>query len=168
MCCVPETQIVLIDGRSGAGKTDLARRLASMWECPVVHLDDVYPGWDGLRAGRDAVIRDVVVPLADGRDGSYVHWDWDNDRAGDIVTVPRVPLIIIEGCGILTPYSAQFADIALWVECDADVRRDRAVRRDGLGTAENFDRWERQEDDVIARDFPMALADEIIRTDDEA
>lgn len=167
MCCVPETQIVLIDGRSGAGKTDLADRLASIWECPVVHLDDVYPGWDGLRAGRDAVIRDVVIPMANGGDGSYRRWDWGLGAPAETVIVPSVPLIIIEGCGILSPLSAEYADVALWVECADEIRRERAVRRDGHATAENFVRWALQEDDVIATDFPMALADEILRTDDE-
>ncbi|MFM6981479.1 MAG: hypothetical protein ACKOWP_01725 [Microbacteriaceae bacterium] len=164
---MPETQIVLIDGRSGAGKTDLADRLASIWECPVVHLDDVYPGWDGLRAGRDAVIRDVVIPMANGGDGSYRRWDWGLGAPAETVIVPSVPLIIIEGCGILSPLSAEYADVALWVECADEIRRERAVRRDGHATAENFVRWALQEDDVIATDFPMALADEILRTDDE-
>ncbi len=163
---MPDTQIVLIDGRSGAGKTDLANRLAAIWSCPVVHLDDAYPGWDGLQAGRDAVIRDVVIPMSEGRAGSYTRWDWEHNSAGETVTVPVVPLVIIEGCGILTPLSARYADVTLWVDCDDDLRRQRAITRDGEDTATHFDRWAEQEQRVIAVDFPMALADEIIRTDE--
>ncbi|MEO8095730.1 MAG: hypothetical protein ABI632_12485, partial [Pseudolysinimonas sp.] len=40
--------VVLIDGRSGAGKTTLARELAPLVGAQLVSLDDVYPGWDGL------------------------------------------------------------------------------------------------------------------------
>lgn len=163
---MPDTQIVLIDGRSGAGKTDLANRLAAIWSCPVVHLDDAYPGWDGLQAGRDAVIRDVVIPLSEGRAGTYTQWDWSRDRAGEVVCVPVVPLIIIEGCGIMTPLSVRYADVTLWVECEDELRRERAITRDGAVTASQFERWAQQEQRVIEADFPMALADEIIRTDE--
>ena len=40
--------ILLIDGRSGSGKTTLARRFGRVGGWPIVHLEDVYPGWGGL------------------------------------------------------------------------------------------------------------------------
>ena len=47
---------ILIDGRSGSGKTELARSIAAHWpEAQLVRLDDLYPGWDGLDAGSAAV-----------------------------------------------------------------------------------------------------------------
>ena len=41
--------VILVDGRSGAGKTTLATQLAARhpgWQ--LVHADDIYPGWMGL------------------------------------------------------------------------------------------------------------------------
>ena len=47
--------VVLIDGRSGAGKTSLARLLVARWpltgRVQLVALDSLYPGWDGLDPG---------------------------------------------------------------------------------------------------------------------
>ena len=58
----PPRPVVLVDGRSGAGKSTLAARLVAAWPGPVtlVSLDDLFPGWDGLAAGSDAVARDVL------------------------------------------------------------------------------------------------------------
>ncbi len=162
---MPDVQLVLIDGRSGAGKTDLANRLGELWGAPVVHLDDAYPGWDGLEAGRDAIIAGVVVPLSQGRAGEYRRWNWPENDYGDVVSVPVAPIVIIEGCGIACRATAEIADLILWVECADDIRRMRAVERDGSTTAENFDRWAAQELAVMNREFPQALADEIIYTD---
>ncbi len=42
---------ILIDGRSGSGKTELARAIVDDWPgAQLVRLDEVYPGWHGLAA----------------------------------------------------------------------------------------------------------------------
>ena len=45
----------LIDGPSGSGKTTLAAEIEQHWnsavKLQVVHMDDLYPGWDGLAEG---------------------------------------------------------------------------------------------------------------------
>ena len=38
--------ILLIDGRSGSGKSELATAIAAATGSQVVRLDDLYPGWD--------------------------------------------------------------------------------------------------------------------------
>lgn len=47
--------LIGIDGRSGAGKTSLAGQLAQVLsvtrDVVVFHLEDLYPGWDGLDRG---------------------------------------------------------------------------------------------------------------------
>ena len=50
--------VVTIDGYSGSGKSTLAAALARLlpgWQ--VLHLDDWYPGWDGLAAGTQVARR---------------------------------------------------------------------------------------------------------------
>ena len=63
---------MLIDGRSGTGKTTLGEALATELGAQLVHLDDVYPGWDGLSAAASAVVEDVL-----GAPSGYRRWDWD-------------------------------------------------------------------------------------------
>ena len=44
-------RLLLIDGRTGSGKTTLATPLSASLAAPIVHLEYLYPGWDGLRDG---------------------------------------------------------------------------------------------------------------------
>ena len=70
--------VVLIDGRSGAGKTTLANTLIchhADWQ--LVHADDLYPGWSGLSAVWD--LRDLVARRR------YRRWDWYQNRFDDEV-----------------------------------------------------------------------------------
>ena len=61
------TRVLAIDGRSGAGKTYLAAGLARELGAPVVPLEDLYGGWDGLERGIDLLVTEVLEPLAAGR-----------------------------------------------------------------------------------------------------
>jgi pantothenate kinase-related protein Tda10 len=65
------TRVVAIDGPAGSGKTTLAARLAGRLRSPVVHMDDLYPGWDGLAEAPLRLYEWVLQPLAAGRPGRY-------------------------------------------------------------------------------------------------
>ena len=150
--------IILIDGRSGAGKTSLSLTMAAALGATTVHLDDVYPGWGGLVDGREAVIGSVVRNVVAGRPGRIRRWDWVNDRVGIDVIVPVADVLIVEGCGISTPESRALADVVLWVECDESVRVERLAQRDG----ETFDRyrdvWDAQVAQHISDNDPIETA----------
>ena len=60
------TRVIAIDGRAGAGKTTLAHELAARLDAPIVQLEQIYPGWDGLQAGIDLLVEAVLVPLSAG------------------------------------------------------------------------------------------------------
>lgn len=149
---------VLIDGRSGAGKSTLARAAAAATGAALVRLDDLYPGWDGLAAGAEAVRRDVLVPRRTGRPASWRRWDWAAGRAADRVPVPATGGVICEGSGVLTRASAPLADVTIWVELDDAERRRRALQRDGDLFAPHWDRWAAQEAAAIAVERPRGLA----------
>ena len=147
---------ILIDGRSGSGKTELARSIAAHWpEAQLVRLDDLYPGWDGLDAGS------VVVPaiLTDHR---WRAWDWSADRPGAWHELDPARPILVEGVGALSRASRPLADLTLWVELDDATRKRRALARDGDTYAPHWDRWAEQEERFIARENPRALADVIV------
>ncbi|MCS6581232.1 nucleoside/nucleotide kinase family protein [Curtobacterium citreum] len=151
--------VVLIDGRSGTGKTTLGAQVAEQLGAQLVHLDDLYPGWDGLRAAADAVVTDVL-----GAPSGYRRWDWVADAPADWVSVdPDLP-IVVEGCGALSRPSASLASLRVWLEADDAVRWDRAIGRDGEVFAREWDRWAAQEQAFIAAEHPAGLADVVLRT----
>ena len=133
--------VVTIDGYSGSGKSTLAAaltRLVNGWQ--VLHLDDWYPGWDGLEAGAD-IARRTAADLRAGRASSYEAWDWENDTTGATIRVPLAPTII-EGCGAIEAE----ADLSVWIaDPGEDERRSRALARDGQTYAPHWQRWADQD-----------------------
>lgn len=156
--------IVLLDGRSGVGKTTLATTMADSLNATVVHLDDVYPGWGGLAAGRDAVIDSVIRPLREGRAARIRLWDWTRNAPGIEVAVPSSDIVIVEGCGVSTPESRELADVSIWVECDETIRRTRQRERDGVKFEDFLDLWESQVNEHIDANKPIANATVTVRT----
>ena len=150
--------VVLIDGRSGAGKTTLAHDLVAQWpirgRVQLVALDSIYPGWDGLSAGVERAREQVLVPHARGLIGVWERWDWAAQKPAEAHAVdPSLPLIV-EGSGLLTPVTARLGDVRVWVESPGASRKQRALERDGDAFRPHWDRWARQEDEHIARDEP--------------
>lgn len=151
---------VLIDGRSGAGKTTFAGRLGLATGFQVIHLDDFYPGWGGLTEGSEIVKNSILRKDEPG----YYRWDWEHDRRG--VWVPINPLadLVIEGVGALTKQNVRAAVqrdggtvpegeetcgglscLTVWIDAPLQLRRTRALRRDP--SFQNFwGMWARQED----------------------
>lgn len=143
--------IVLIDGRSGAGKTTLATRLAAVLGWPVVHLDDMYPGWEGLSEATEMVVRDVLRADNPG----YWRWDWERNRRAEWVPLEYEHLIV-EGAGCISDAALDMLDpqdhLALVVDLAASKRKKRALERDPE-YAPFWELWARQEDAHFAR-FP--------------
>ncbi|WP_048775264.1 aminodeoxychorismate synthase [Sanguibacter keddieii] len=139
--------VVTIDGYSGSGKSTLAAALARLvagWQ--VLHLDDWYPGWDGLEAGV-GIARRIAADLRAGRASSYEAWDWENGTTGATIRVPLAPTII-EGCGAIEAE----ADLVIWIaDPGEDERRHRALARDGQTYAPHWQRWADQD---LGRSLP--------------
>ncbi|WP_308291721.1 hypothetical protein [Microbacterium jejuense] len=154
--------VVLIDGRSGAGKSSLARALVSRWplrgRVQLVALDSLYPGWDGLDDGVELARELILTPHARGIVGVWQRWDWTTGEPAEAHAVdPSLPLIV-EGAGLLTPATARLGDVRVWLESPAASRKNRALVRDGDAYRPHWDRWARQEQRHVERDDPMRLA----------
>lgn len=146
---------ILIDGRSGSGKTELARALVSAWpEAQLVRLDALYPGWDGLEAGSAA----VPQVLTEHR---WREWDWVRSKPGGWRELDPAHPVIVEGVAALSRASRPLADLAVWVEFADDAeRKRRALARTHDGDyAANWERWAAQEEAFLARERPRELAD---------
>lgn len=158
--------VVLIDGRSGAGKTALATAMAAELGAEVLHLEDLYPGWDGLAEGAKSVAGALTT-------GQYLRYDWHTGAFAEQHRLNLSVPLIIEGCGAISRANLTAAQDAarradgsgavesIWIDCPEPIRRERALTRDGQMFASYWSRWARQEDAHIERERPRDLADTI-------
>lgn len=161
---------VLIDGRSGSGKTEFARALLAGLRAAgraprLLQVEDLYPGWDGLAAGSAAVAGAL-------RTGRYRRYDWHRGAfdPAPVMIGPAGPPLVVEGCGALTAGNLAAAReraggaevVGVWLECAETVRRERAIARDGDAYAPHWERWAAQEAAHDAVHRPRELADLVL------
>ncbi|MFT4213120.1 MAG: hypothetical protein QM626_14745 [Microbacterium sp.] len=158
--CGRPDAVVLVDGRSGAGKTTLAGMLKAAWpgSVDVLAMDDVYPGWDGLAAASETLATRILAPRAAGTPGQWERWDWRRGVPADTARLRPGRALVVEGDGSLTPATARFADVTVWLDGPAALRRERALARDGETYAPHWERWAAQERAHIDRHDPRGLA----------
>lgn len=156
-------RLVCIDGPAGSGKTTLAAEVAGLTAAPVVHLDDLYPGWDGLFAV-DAAVLDLLRPLAEGRPGRYRRWDWYAGGYAETREVEPAPLLVLEGVGAGNRAWADLVTTLVWVEAPPDTRRTRALERDGDGLLEHWAGWTRDEQRLFAEQDTRARSHLVVDT----
>ncbi|MES1212933.1 MAG: ATP-binding protein [Leifsonia sp.] len=150
--------VVLIDGRSGSGKTALGGQLAPRLDAQLISLDELYPGWDGLEAGSDAVHETVLRERAPG----WTRWDWASARHAEWHPVDSGRALVVEGCGALSRANRARATFGIWIELSAAERRRRASERDHGRFDRYWDGWAAQEDAFIAREHPRRFADLVV------
>ena len=157
-------ELVLVDGRSGAGKSDWVAQSERFSDWQIVSLDELYPGWDGLDAGHWLAYRDLILPWREGQVARVRLWEWLMNKPGGVREIHPETSLVIEGCGALSSLTAPHATDRYWLEADAGVRRDRALARDGEMFAPQWTRWALQEDRFYAQHRSWERADRIIRT----
>jgi dephospho-CoA kinase len=163
-----QTPIILIDGRAGSGKSTFAEKLQQQLfrdgeSAPrVIHMDNIFEGWEGLSLGSDYMVRFILNPLARKETASWQDWSWvKNERSSWREFSGGTPLIV-EGCGALTERSKEHAFLSLWLEAREETRRARWIERERH--LDKFDFWAAQELDFYAREKSKSLADLIIET----
>jgi uridine kinase len=158
------TRVLAVDGRSGAGKTALATGLRAAIGAPVVSLEDLYGGWDGLERGIDLLVTQVLEPLADGRVVRVPRFDWAAGEWAEPVTLGTPEMLIVEGVGAGARRAAVYESLLVWVEAPAFVRKKRALERDGDVFAPHWERWAAQEEAMLARERTPERADLTLRS----
>ena len=159
-----QRELVLVDGRSGSGKTQWATQAARASGFLLISLDDVYPGWDGLDAGHWRVYRDAIVPWSRGEAGTLLRWDWAQMTFAEEMSIPADVSLIVEGCGALSSLTSPHATRRYWLEAETSVRRRRALERDGEVFSPHWQRWALQEERFYALHRSRELADRVIST----
>jgi cytidylate kinase len=153
------TVVVAIDGPSGAGKTNLARELAPLLDAQILHLDDIYRGWHALAEAPPVVVNDVLEPIARGEAGRTPRWEWGADAPGDDVVIDPGGMLILDGCGSGSRIVRSFLSYLIWLDAPPEVRRARAMARDGQTYETWWDIWAAQERELFTAEGTADAAD---------
>ncbi|MBZ4497532.1 MULTISPECIES: hypothetical protein [unclassified Dermacoccus] len=163
-----ERWLFTLDGRSGAGKTQLSDRLAQHYpHAQVLHLDDLYRDWDSLPSGVLRA-RQLVEHWRAGRSPSYKPTQWAGMPPREREPIHATRSLIVEGVGAGW-VGQNIAEGSAWLEASREQRRIRALRRDGEMFAPYWVSWEAQERSWFTAHPPRAdvVVDASDLTDEE-
>lgn len=160
--------VLLVDGRSGSGKSTFAERAAALLGGAVVHSDDLAWHLDPV-AWDDLAVEHVIEPWRRGEDVDLRPPGWvAMGREGSVTAPADVRVLVLEGVGAGRASLAARADAVVWVQADRVEARARGLRRDvGRGrTPEEAERvwddWMTAEEPFLAADRPWERADLVV------
>lgn len=155
-------RLVCVDGPAGSGKTTLAAAIVAaadgLQPPRIVHMDDLYDGWDGLDRLTDQLDA-LLTPLSSGRPGGYRRYDWDAGRYAETHVVRPGPLLVLEGVGAGCAAYAGLSTVLVWVEAPPGLRLERGLERDGVQLQERWRRWMHDESVHFELEGTRARAD---------
>ena len=169
------SRLVCIDGRAGAGKTTLGAALreagSTCGSVRLLHMDDMYEGWNGLGEVSARIGRELVEPLRNDEAGRYQRYDWHLGRFAEWHSVEPVDLLVLEGVGSGARSYAGSVTALVWVEATRELRVARGIERDGRAVLPRWLAWMDDEDVLFEREDTRARADVVVDgtgTDPEA
>jgi uridine kinase len=161
--------VVALDGRSGAGKSTIARAVAADLVAAVVPLDDFFAAsvpsgrWDAWTPAERAanviewtrVREDALVPLRAGRAARWWPFDFAAGMQADgswlrqrdpVVVHPR-PIVLLDGAYAGSPALADLVDLTILIEAPASEREARLrAREEAAFLAQWHRRWDAVEE----------------------
>lgn len=154
--------IVALDGRSGVGKSTLARQVAArLPDSCLIEGDDFYAGgsaaeWDARSPQDKARLcmnwqrlkNEALLPLLAGQTASWHPFNFEAGAGLAEQTRHAAPaaVILIDGVYSGRPELADLVDLSILVEAQDAERKRRLYEREGLAQVEWQQRWDAGED----------------------
>ena len=163
--------VIAVDGRSGGGKTTLARRLAAVLpDAVLVGTDDV--AWKAPMFGwADLLAEGVLRPFRAGQHVCHRPSAWvEHDRPGALEVPVDTRWLVVEGVGASQLAFDGLLDVAVWLQSDYAEAERRGIARD-VASGVNGDEaasvafwhaWMADEDQFFDRDRPWERADVVV------
>jgi uridine kinase len=157
-------RIVAIDGYGGAGKSTLARTVASAFgDVPIVPTDS-FANWDNQFDWWPRLLEQVIAPLPRGHVARYQRFVWDERRLAEWVELPpKADPVIIEGVSAMRSEFDPYLAYRVWVDAPAALRLRRGLERDGDAMRPQWERWMAAEEAYVEQQQPVARADMVFQ-----
>jgi uridine kinase len=162
------TRLVCVDGPAGSGKTTIAGLITRGAEdrgltVRMLHMDDLYDGWDGAVRGFGLLRDHVLARIAAGLEGRYRRYDWDAGQYAEKHVVPAdLDLLVVEGVTSADRGVDQWASLRVWVETSNATRLERGIDRDGEALRDRWLDWMRWEREHFAAERTRDRADLVV------
>lgn len=143
-----QVRVIAIDGPAGSGKTTLAEQLSAILsDCQVIHMDDLYNGWnqDLVSELATRIRQQILQPLQQNQLAQYSKYDWHQGAFTKIVTLSKCSYLILEGVGAANPKLGEYFALTIWVQAPPKLLLDRLIQRDGPQYIEQLISWQQHE-----------------------
>lgn len=174
--------LVALDGRSGSGKSTIAKQIAGVLGGVEINSDNFWSGglneeWDkkSPEEKSDQAIdwkrlrSEVLIPLLSGKTAKWHSFNWETGEGLSPTEIVNNPsqLIILDGAYSSRPELQDLIDLSILVELsDDNNRRQRLVTRENEEYMKDWHgRWDVAEDYYFSKVRPRDTFDLIINTD---
>ena len=146
-----------IDGPAGAGKTTFAAKLEAELSLKgtvkVIHMDDLYNGWDNALSNPLSEILDRIstAHLA-GREFVIKIFNWHIMAFDREERIAPTDYLIIEGVGAAQQIVRETGAITYWLDIEPEIGLQRVLDRDGAHLEVQMRQWQVDQDKHFARD----------------
>lgn len=161
--------ILAIDGPAGSGKStlagEIARAFAGTYDIEVIHLDELYNGWD--QALSQELFQRISHVIAAQRAGKAIElsiYDWSAAAFSGSREVKAVQLLIIEGVGSANQLLHSKLTTSIWLDIDQSTGLARVLERDNEDIRDEMVKWQKMESEYFASDLTRERADFILST----
>ena len=146
-----------IDGPAGAGKTTFAAKLEAELSVDgtvrVIHMDDLYTGWENALSNPLAEILDrISTAHIAGRDFVIKIFNWHTMAFDREERITPTDYLIIEGVGAAQQIVRETGAITYWLDIEPEIGLQRVLDRDGAHLEAQMRQWQVDQDKHFARD----------------
>ncbi len=163
------THVIAIDGRAGAGKTTLANELflalSPKRKVAVVHLDEIYAGWElALTDMLTSSLSQIIKSISGGESVTFPIYNWNWQQFDLERKISPCDLIIIEGVGSGQRIVREIATATIWIDIDQETGLERVLGRDGNAIEDQMNIWQEREEEHFLSEATRENADFILST----
>ena len=146
-----------IDGPAGAGKTTFAAKLEAELSVNgsvrVIHMDDLYNGWDNALSNPLAEILDrISTAHIAGREFMIKVFNWHTMAFDREERITPTDYLIIEGVGAAQQIVRETGATTYWLDIEPEIGLQRVLDRDGAHIEAQMRQWQVDQDKHFARD----------------
>ncbi len=149
--------LLAIDGPAGAGKTTFAAKLEAELSCKgtvkVIHMDDLYNGWENALSNALSEILDRIstAHLA-GKECVIKIFNWHTMQFDREEKIELTDYLIIEGVGAAQQIVRETGATTYWLDIEPEIGLQRVLDRDGAQIEQQMRQWQVDQDKHFTRD----------------